>query len=43
MKYELELLQSLEEKYNTEKEQFKLIDHMLKYYDENLNPFCCSK
>eukprot|EP00833_Pecoramyces_ruminatium_P014995 jgi/Orpsp1_1/1189027/evm.model.d7180000068925.2 len=43
MKYELQILQILEEKHNTEKEQFKLIDHMLKYYDKNLNPFSYSK
>lgn len=43
MNYELQLFKALEDKHNTEIEQFKLIDHLLKYYDENLYPFSCSR
>ncbi|OUM64161.1 hypothetical protein PIROE2DRAFT_9126 [Piromyces sp. E2] len=43
LKYELQTLEALEDKHNTEHEQFKLIDCILKYYDENLYPFTYSK
>ncbi len=43
MHYELQIFEALEDKYNTEIEQFELVDHLLKYYDENLYPFVCSK
>jgi len=43
LKHELQTLEALEDKHNTENEQFKLIDYILKYYDNNLYPFTYSK
>ncbi|ORX47306.1 hypothetical protein BCR36DRAFT_398517 [Piromyces finnis] len=43
LKYELQTLEAIENKHNTENEQFKSIDYILKYYDENLYPFTYSK